>query len=104
VLFRSGSDFLSHQDQYDRIIQNPPFEKAQDVDHVRHAFDCLKPGGLLVSIISNGPFFRNDKKSQQFREWLEVVDGEYEDLTNGFTGAGSFRQTGVSAKIVIIGR
>ena len=63
------SDFLEHQGQYDRILMNPPFEGGSDIDHVMHAFDCLKPGGRLVSIMSEGPFFRSDKTSKGFRAW-----------------------------------
>lgn len=98
-----GRDFLEHEGKYDRIIQNPPFEKGQDIDHVRHAYDQLKSGGRLVSIMSEGPFFRNDKKSKNFREWLDSVDGETEKLApKVFLGKESFRQTGVAGRIVTI--
>jgi hypothetical protein len=68
-----GDDFLEHRDRYDRIIMNPPFENAQDIDHVRHAYECLNQGGRLVSIMSAGPFFRGDKKAQAFSEWLDDI-------------------------------
>lgn len=97
-----GNDFLEHQGKYDRIIQNPPFEKFQDVEHVQHAYDLLKPGGRLVSIMSESPFFRQDKKAQEFRDWFESVGGESEKLQGAFKGAESFRQTGVSGRIVTI--
>jgi hypothetical protein len=35
--------------EFDRVLMNPPFEKQQDIDHVRRAFDHLKPGGRLSS-------------------------------------------------------
>lgn len=93
-------DFLEHYSEYDKIIMNPPFEKLQDIDHVRHAFKCLKPGGRIVSIMSESPFFRSDIKSISFREWLDQV-GKSHKLP-----AGSFKQgdvpTGVSTRIVII--
>ncbi len=56
---------------YDKIIMNPPFERNQDIEHVLHAFSLLKPGGKVVAIMSEHPFFASDKKSQKFREWLE---------------------------------
>ena len=56
------SNFLDHEGEYDRIVMNPPFEAGQDIDHVRHAFQFLKDGGRLVSIMSPSPFFREDKK------------------------------------------
>ena len=96
-------DMKPSDKQYDRIVMNPPFEQGQDMEHVQHAYKMLKPGGRVVSIMSKGPFFRKDKKSVAFREWLKKVDGEVEDLDAGsFTGAEAFRQTGVSTAKVII--
>lgn len=36
---------------YDAVLMNPPFERRQDVAHVRHAFRFLRPGGRLVAIV-----------------------------------------------------
>ena len=71
-----GIDFFTHHDKHDRIIQNPPFEQLQDIDHVLHAFDCLNPGGILVSIMCESPFFRNDHKAREFRAWLAEQTNE----------------------------
>lgn len=99
----SGSDFLEHAGKYDRVIMNPPFENGMDIDHVRHAFDSLKPGGRVVAIMSEGSFGRSDKKATAFREWLDGIGGLSEKLDAGsFTGAKAFRQTGVSTRIVTI--
>lgn len=62
--------------QFDRVIMNPPFTKQQDIDHILHAFELLKNGGILVSIVSESPFFRENKKSQQFREFLYLNNAE----------------------------
>lgn len=98
-----ASDFLQHQGQHDRIVMNPPFENGQDMAHVRHAFEQLKPGGRLVAVMSQGPFYRGDKKSQEFRDWLDSVGGEHEDLPEGsFAGTDAFRQTGVNTRLVTI--
>ncbi len=101
-----GRDFLEHKGQtYDRIVMNPPFERGQDIDHVQHAYDLLKPGGRVVSLMSEGPFFRDDAKSRQFREWLDQVGGDSEKLDSGsFKGKDSFRQTGVNGRMVTIDR
>lgn len=96
-------DFTQHGESYDRIVMNPPFERGQDAEHVQHAFDRLKPGGRVVAIMSNGPFFRSDKKSEAFRQWLESVDGSHEELPEGsFAGQDAFRQTGVNTRLVVI--
>lgn len=96
-----GRDFLEHTGSYDRIVMNPPFENYQDVTHVQHAYDLLKPGGRLVSIMSEGPFFRGDKKGVAFREWLDEVGGTSEKLPDG-SFKSSERQTGVATRMVVI--
>jgi len=67
-----GDDFLDHRGEYDRIVMNPPFEKNQDIRHVKHAYDLIKPGGKLIAIMSEHPFFGTDKESAEFRDWLET--------------------------------
>lgn len=97
-----GANALDHHEKYDRVVMNPPFENGQDIDHVRHAFDAnLKPGGKLVAIMSEGPFFRQDKKAVAFRAWLEEHGGHSEKLP-----AGTFDEsgTGVATRLVTIGR
>lgn len=96
-------DFMDETGFFDRIIMNPPFEKGQDIDHVRWASSRLKPGGRVVSIMCEGPFFRSDKKSEEFRDWFESRCGTYVKVGNGaFQGAEAFRQTGVNTRIVTI--
>lgn len=85
--------------EFDAIIMNPPFEEGQDIDHVRHAYSCLAPGGSMVSVISDGPFFRNDKKAVAFRCWLEEVGGgNYKLPPQSFKENGS----GVYTRLVFI--
>ena len=78
---------------------NPPFENLQDIDHVLHAFKFLKPGGRLVAVMSPGPFFRKDRKCQDFREWFDSLGGEAVDLPEG-----SFKESGsgINTKLVVI--
>lgn len=89
--------------RYDRILMNPPFERGQDAEHVRRAFSFLKPGGILVALVSTGPFFRSDNASQAFREFVRVNNAQTIDVGPGaFTGVEAFKQTGVSTKLVVI--
>jgi hypothetical protein len=96
-----GRNFLEHEESYDRIIMNPPFENGQDIDHVRHAYSLLKPGGRIAAIMSEGPFYRSDKKATEFRDWLESVGGSSEKLPEG-SFKDSDRSTGVATRMVII--
>jgi 16S rRNA G1207 methylase RsmC len=80
---------------FDRILMNPPFEKFQDVEHVRRAYTFLKPGGRLVAIMGNGAFFRQEKKAEQFRD-------DFGDCTTIPLESGTFDTTGVSSRIIVI--
>ncbi|TXH46821.1 MAG: hypothetical protein E6Q97_28735 [Desulfurellales bacterium] len=88
---------------YDRIIMNPPFSNRRDAEHVMHAYTLLRPGGRIVAIMGEGVFFGQDKKAQEFRDWLESVGGTSEKLP-----AGSFMDpslpvnTSVNARMVVI--
>lgn len=96
-----GSNFMFFENEYDRILMNPPFEKGADIDHVKHAYSLLKPGGRLVSIMCEGPFFRSDSKSEEFRNWLEEVGGTNEKLPDGSFLA-SENSTAVNTRLVVI--
>lgn len=102
-VLHEDDDFLTHATTYDRIVMNPPFEKGQDVDHVRHAYELLRPGGRLVAIMSEGPFFRADRKSAAFRTWLQEHEGEAEQLPPG-SFLSSENSTGVSTRIVTVSK
>lgn len=83
----------------DKIIMNPPFTRQQDVDHILHAYDMLREGGILVSVCSAGPFFRENKKAEKFREFISKVNTEVYDLEPG-----AFKESGtmVATKIIKI--
>lgn len=99
----TGSDFIDHRPAANvaRVLMNPPFEKGQDMEHVRHAFECLEEGGRLVAIMSPGPFFRQDSKAGAFRSWFDALGGEKYDLP-----AGAFKEsgTGVASVMVVLDR
>jgi type I restriction-modification system DNA methylase subunit len=82
---------------YDKIIMNPPFTKQQDIDHILHAFKLLKEGGILVSIVSESPFFRSNRKSLEFRFLLESYDAEVVTLPEG-----AFKESGTMVRTRII--
>lgn len=97
-------DFLtgfSASPSFDRVVMNPPFENFQDVAHVQHAYHCLKPGGRLIAIMSESPFFRSDAVAVAFRYWLDNVGGVAEELPQG-SFLESDRSTGVNTRIVVI--
>ena len=62
---------------YDAILMNPPFEDGQDSAHVRRAYDMLKPGGVLVAIMSAGTFNEGSalKRNRDFQQWVQGPAG-----------------------------
>lgn len=104
--FLEVADFAyqTSESRPDVILMNPPFEKGQDIDHVRHAFAQLRPGGVLVAIMSCGPFFRDDAKSRSFRTWLETLIVDHnETLPAGtFDHSDVTQRTNVTAQLIRI--
>jgi predicted RNA methylase len=97
-------DFLAEVIQinrFDRVIMNAPFAHQADLDHVRHAFDFLKPGGRLVAIMSNGVAFRQNKKTKDFRDWMsespEIESGKMVQNADD-----AFEESGTSVRTVTL--
>lgn len=80
----------------DRIVMNPPFSNGQDMRHVTHAFSLLKPGGRLVAIVSEGPFFRTTNAAVAFRGMVDMF-GSSEELDEG-----TFKESGTMVKTRIV--
>lgn len=91
-------DFLEYYDNpvFDTILMNPPFELQQDILHVEHAYKLLKAEGELVSVMSKGFTFRDNKKSREFRRFVEQ-NGYWEDLPEG-----SFTESGTNVNTVLV--
>lgn len=81
--------------QFDLVVMNPPFDRGLDVDHVNHALRFLAPGGRLVSVMSAGTEFREDRRTTAFRAHiLERLRGRFYDLPAGsFASAGTMVNT-----------
>jgi predicted RNA methylase len=93
------ADFLAIEPEpkYDRIVMNPPFAKQADIRHVLHALKFLKPAGLLVSVMSAGVTFRDDKLTQSFRDLVLERGGDIEALPEG-----AFKESGTMVRTVIV--
>lgn len=90
-------DFLefSTEKKYDKIIANPPFTRQQDIDHVNHMIDMCR--GRVVSIMSRGVIFRENKKTMAFRDRLISLGGSIIDLPYG-----SFKESGTLVNTCIV--
>ncbi|MDW6094066.1 PLxRFG domain-containing protein [Vibrio rhizosphaerae] len=95
-------DFMDYDgSDYDRVIMNPPFSDNMDIDHVRHAYGMLKPGGRLVAIVSSMAGDRSNKKNKEFKQWLQEHDA-VEELDPDGLFKDSMNKTGVRTKTVVI--
>jgi SAM-dependent methyltransferase len=94
-----GENFLDHKpgEVYDLIIANPPFAKNQDIDHIRHMYNCLKPGGSLVTIASIHWKHSQNTKEIHFRNWLKQLRARVSDIDPG-----EFKESGTMIPTCII--
>lgn len=82
---------------YDRIVANPPFSNNQDIDHVMHMYDCLCPGGKLVSVVSKHWTFSTNTKETKFKEWLDEVGAIRYEIERG-----AFKTSGTTIETMIL--
>lgn len=97
-----NDDFLmlgkAFNNNYDRIIANPPFSKNQDIDHIRKMYDVCKPGGRIVTIASKHWLLSSNKKETEFKNWLY---NELEADVNTID-AGTFSESGTKIETCLI--
>ncbi len=103
ALKKQGLEVIAHDftllqpvPTYDRVVMNPPFERQQDIDHVMRAWEFLKPGGRLVSIMASSVLFRDNRKTVEFRK-LANEYGTIERLPEG-----SFKESGTGVNTVLV--
>lgn len=95
----TNADFLKIEPKYkvDAAVMNPPFSRQQDIDHVRHAFKFVRSGGRLVSVMGAGVSFRQNKKTVEFREWVDSLGGNIGELPEG-----TFKKEGTMVRAVVL--
>lgn len=77
---------------FDYVIMNPPFYGTHWVDHVRKAFNCLKPGGKLRAVLPASAEVSESTKHVAFRAWAK--DARWTDLPpESFAASGTNVQT-----------
>jgi len=83
--------------KFDRVVMNPPFARQDDIRHVLHAAKFLKPGGRLVSVMSAGVLFRDNRLTTDFRSFVEDRDGSFERLPEN-----AFKESGTAVNACIV--
>lgn len=94
-----NQDFLSlHPDElgpFDAILANPPFSRDQDIVHINHMWHFLRPGGVLVSLMSPGWRTGSTRVRSEFRAFTEQLGARVEPLPDG-----SFKASGTDVSAV----
>lgn len=78
---------------YDLVVMNPPFYGTHWMLHVRKAFDHLKPGGRLITVLPVTAELGESSKHVEFRKWAQPHREHYhlfQDLPDAsFADAGT---------------
>lgn len=91
-----GNDLLTAETApiYDAVVMNPPF--SEECEHIKRAFDFLRPGGSLVAVCSSSIQWKSTRKYEQFRDWLP-------EHTHSIDECGAkFEMTGVHTVVLVV--
>ena len=91
-----GNDLLTAETApiYDAVVMNPPF--SDECEHIKRAFDFLRPGGSLVAVCSSSIQWKSTRKYEQFRDWLS-------EHTHSIDECGAkFEMTGVHTVVLVV--
>jgi predicted RNA methylase len=85
---------------FDAVVMNPPWgDSSRDlvwIDHVRRAWDMLRPGALLVSIVPPSYATSGFRAQRDFRAWAESHGATFERLDGQpFAESGTGTHAGV---------
>ena len=86
--------------EYDYVIMNPPFYGTHWMEHVKHAFDFLKPGGMLRAILPATAEVGDTARHEAFRLWAS----QHRSWVNPFQDLPleSFVESGTRVNTVIL--
>lgn len=91
-----GNDLLTATTApiYDAVVMNPPF--SEECEHIKRAFDFVRPGGSLVAVCSSSIQWKSTRKYEQFRDWLS-------EHTHSIDECGAkFEMTGVHTVVLVM--
>lgn len=94
------ADFLTWdpRQHFHRVLMNPPFNDRLEAVHVVKAFSHLRPGGILVAIMPEGWFTRDDTKAAVMREFMDR--NQYKPCEK--LPPGTFAHTQVATRIIVL--
>lgn len=87
---------------FDVVIMNPPFDRGRDCDHVRHAWQFVKPGGKLLAIMSARAEYGEDKRHKALHKIVDEAAPIYGQRKWIDLPPGSFAHAGTQVNTVIL--
>ena len=97
----SDFDDYAPAELYDAVIMNPPWSGNADVRHTRRAYDMVRPGGRVVSLISMHSSFASDRVSREFRDWLVELGADTEDNPRE-AFVSQWQRNGIPSRMVVL--
>lgn len=82
---------------FHKIIANPPFSKNQDITHIMQMWDCLAPGGRIVTMASKHWQISSNNKETKFSQFIYEIDADIQEVP-----AGEFKESGTNISTVMI--
>lgn len=80
---------------------NPPFARQLDHDFVLRAYEMLKPGGVLVSVMAAGVKYRDTAKSKRIRQLTASPFSQDKGFIRNLPDK-SFRESGTDIHTVVV--
>lgn len=87
---------------FDVVLMNPPFDRGRDCDHVRHAWQFVKPGGRLVAIMSARAEYGEDSRHRALHRLIETATSCYGCEPWHDLPPGSFAHAGTQVNTVAL--
>lgn len=87
----------SHGEKFNKIVMNPPFFNEMDLRHTIMAYNLLKPGGKLISLVAENSLYYQRPVTTNFNAIMSVLSARIIDIPHG-----SFKQSGTNVDVSMI--
>jgi phospholipid N-methyltransferase len=88
---------------FDVVMMNPPFDNGRDCDHVAHALQFVREGGILVAIMAARAEFSDNARAVSLRRKVAKWPKAYGWLSQWIDlPAGSFAHAGTNVNTVVL--
>lgn len=85
------------REKFNKIVMNPPFFNEMDLRHTILAYNLLKPGGILISLVAENSLYYDRPVTHNFNAFMNLVSSKRVDIPHG-----SFKQSGTNVDVSMI--